>query len=127
MDRYYRMLIGLIYTRTSLDCLIVLHSYDYAIPDGRGVFGSAGWLKPALSDAGVPESLQVDCVRYLIDALHDMLVKISAGDPKHLLVVDSRGTLDATDWANELHPKGKGFKKIARKAWKPVLKEAGLG
>ena len=35
-----RRLIGLIYTHTSLDCVILMHSYDYAIPDGRGVAGS---------------------------------------------------------------------------------------
>lgn len=126
MDEYYRRLIGLIYTHTALDCVIVMHSYDYAIPDGRGVAGRAGWLKPALADAGVPEPLQRDCVRHLIDALHAMLTKIASGDPAHLLVVDSRGTLEDKDWANELHPKGKGFKKIAKERWKPVLEAAGL-
>ncbi len=126
MDEHYRRLIGLIYTHTSLDCVIVMHSYDYAIPDGRGVAGKAGWLKPALIDAGVPEHLQRDCVRHLIDALHSMLANIAAGDPRHLLIVDSRGALEESEWANELHPKGKGFKKIARQRWKPVLEAAGL-
>jgi len=106
--------------------VIVMHSYDYAIPDGRGVAGKAGWLKPALIDAGVPEHLQRDCVRHLIDALHSMLANIAAGDPRHLLIVDSRGALEESEWANELHPKGKGFKKIARQRWKPVLEAAGL-
>jgi hypothetical protein len=126
MEQYYRKLIGLIYTYTSLDCLIVMHTYDYAIPDGRGVFGGSGWLKPALAAAGVPEGLQRDCVRYLITAFHDMLTVIASGDPKHLLVVDSRGTLADKDWANELHPKGDGFKKIAMERWKPVLQQAEL-
>jgi len=126
MDQYYRRLIGLIYTHTSLDCVILMHSYDYAIPDGRGVAGSPGWLKPALVDAGVPESLQRDCVRYLIDAFQAMVTDIAAGDPSHLLVVDSRGTLSDNDWANELHPKGKGFKKIAKECWKPILMDTGL-
>lgn len=126
MDEHYRTLIGRVYTHTSLDSLIVMHSYDYAIPDGRGVFGGKGWLKPALVAAGVPEALQQDCVRYLIDAFHSMLTKIAAGDPQHLLIVDSRGTLAEQDWANELHPKGKGFKKIVKECWSPVLKGAGL-
>ncbi len=126
MDQYYRRLIGLVYTFTTLDCLIVMHSYDYAIPDGRGVAGGHGWLKPALADAGVPEVLQQDCVRYLIDAFHDMLTNIASGDPQHLLIADSRGTLSPADWANELHPKAKGFRKIAKECWKPVLKDAGL-
>lgn len=126
MDQHYRTLIGRIYTRTSLDCKIVMHSYDYAIPDGRGVFGGKGWLKPALVGAKVPESLQQDCIRYLIDAFHEVLRVIATGDPQHLLLVDSRGTLAAKDWANELHPKGSGFKIIATKCWKPVLKVAHL-
>lgn len=126
MDQYYRRLIGLIYTHTSMECLITLHSYDYAIPHGRALFGGAGWLKPALVAAGVPEVLHRDCVRYLIDAFHDMLTGIASLDPAHLLVVDSRGALADTDWANELHPKGKGFRKIVKERWKPVLKNAGL-
>lgn len=126
MDQYYRRLIGLIYTLTSLDCLIVMHSYDYAIPDGRGVMRGKGWLKPALVDAGVPEPLQSDCVRYLIDAFHAMLTDIASTDPSHLLIVDSRGTLAESDWANELHPKGAGFRKIVRERWKPVLESENL-
>jgi len=126
MDQYYRRLVGLIYTHTSLSCLIVMHSYDYAIPDGRGVFGGAGWLKPALDAAGVPVQLQRDCVRYLIDQFHHMLTTIASGDPEHLLVVDSRGALAESDWANELHPKGSGFRKIAKECWKPLLEQAEL-
>lgn len=126
MELYYRTLIGRIYTYTSLDCHIITHSYDYAIPDGRGVLGKAGWLKPALVDAGVPEHLQQDCVRYLIDRFHGMLESVCAMDRKHLLIVDSRGTLGPDDWANELHPKGKGFKKIAKERWTPVLQAANL-
>lgn len=126
MDQHYRTLIGRIYTHTSLDCKIVMHSYDYTNPDGRGVFGSGGWLKPALVAANVPEALQHDCVRYLIDAFHDMLAAITLGDPNHLLLVDSRGTLGPKDWANELHPKGTGFRKIVNRCWKPVLEDAGL-
>lgn len=126
MDQHYRTLIGRIYTRTSLDCRIVMHSYDYAVPDGRGVFGGEGWLKPALVAAGVPAELQQSCVRYLIDGFHTMLTAIAAGDPAHLLIVDSRNTLSRKDWANELHPKGSGFKKIVKKCWKPVLQAADL-
>lgn len=126
MEQYYRKLIGLVYTYTSLDCVIVMHCYDYSIPDGRGVFGGAGWLKPALAAAGVPDLLHRDCVRYLIDAFHKLQADIASSDPEHLLVVDSRGTLSDDDWANELHPKGKGFEKIAEKRWKPVLAGASL-
>ena len=126
IDQYYRKLIGVIYTRTSLDCLIVMHSYDYVIPNGKGVFGGEGWLLPALVDAGVPATLHQPCVNFLIDSFHNVLTKIAVTDPRHLFVVDSRGTLGPNDWANELHPKGRGFKKLANTAWKPVLDTLGL-
>ena len=126
IDQHYRKLIGVIYTRTSLDCVIVMHSYDYVIPNGKGVFGGEGWLLPALVDAGVPVTLRQPCVNFLIDSFHTVLTKIALSDPMHLFVVDSRGTLGPNDWANELHPKGRGFKKLANTAWKPVLDNLGL-
>lgn len=126
MDTYYRKLIGVVYTRTPLNCMIIMHSYDYAIPDGKGVFGKEGWLQPALAAAGVKPSLQQACVIYLLDAFYKVLKDITKMDPAHLHVVDSRGTLGPDDWANELHPKGSGFKKIAEKCWRPVLKNINL-
>lgn len=126
MELYYRTLIGRIYTYTSPDCYIIMHTYDYAIPDGRGVLGKAGWLKPALVDARVPEALHQGCVRYLLDEFHEKLRTITMMDEKHLLIVDSLGTLGPDDWANELHPKGKGFKRIAKERWAPLLKSVNL-
>jgi hypothetical protein len=117
----YRRLIGIIYTHTKLDCLIVMHSYDYAVPDGRGVLGHEGWLKPALDAAGVKTGLHKGCIEYLIDCFYDRLVKVTKMDPTHLIVVDSRGALVAKDWANELHPTGPGFRKIVNNKWRPTL------
>jgi hypothetical protein len=121
MDEHYRKLIGAVYTRTRLDCLILMHSYDYAQPNGKGVFKSDAWLLPALLAARVPLALHQDCINLLIDSFHQTLHRITLMDPQHLFVVDSRGALAPGDWANELHPKGSGFKKIAHSAWKPVL------
>jgi hypothetical protein len=126
MDEHYRKLIGIVYTRTSPSCLILMHAYDYAIPDGRGVFGGNGWLKPALVSAQVPAGLHQACVTHLIDCFYKMLVNIASLDPSHLFIVDSRGTLRPSDWANELHPKGSGFSRIANTCWKPVLRNLSL-
>jgi hypothetical protein len=126
MDTYYRRLIGEVYTRTSIDCKILMHTYDYAIPDGRSVFNGAAWLKPALEDAKVPAGLQQACITCLIDRFYDMLVEIGKNDPAHLFVVDSRGALTPNQWANELHPTSAGFAKIADSRWGPVLHRAGL-
>ena len=126
LDDHYRRLIGVIYTRTGPDCKIVMHTYDYAVPNGVGVFGSSKWLKPALVSAAVPDHLHQACVTHLIDTFAAMLIEIAKTDPQHLFVVDSRNTLTATHWANELHPKPAGFRKIALDKWKPVLVQAGL-
>ena len=127
MDEYYRKLIGVIYTRTSPSCHIIMHTYDYALPNGKAVFGDKGWLLPALVNAQVPAALHAACIAHLIDGFHTLLTGIASMDPQHLFVVDSRGTLAAKDWANELHPKGSGFKKIVRQRWAPLLKNVGLG
>ena len=76
VDLYYRKLIGLIYTHTKPGCKIIMHTYDYSIPNGIGVFGSHGWLKPAMMDAGVPAQLQQACVKFLLDAFYDVLDNI---------------------------------------------------
>ena len=126
MDEYYRKLIGVIYTRTKPECLIVMHTYDYGISNKDGAPGGGTWLEPALHSAGVPPELHQDCINFLLDSFYDMLIKITKMDPKHLFVVDSRKTLASSDWANELHPKASGFKKIAYEKWKPVLETLGL-
>jgi hypothetical protein len=118
----YRTLIGRVYTYTTTDCVVIMHTYDYAIPDGRAVFrrGKA-WLKPALDDAKVPAALQQACINHLIDTLHSLLLKIASLDSAHLLVVDSRGTLSPNHWANELHPTATGFRRIVNQRWLPIL------
>jgi hypothetical protein len=126
VDTYYRRLIGEVYTYTSVDCKIVMHTYDYAVPDGRAVLNGAAWLKPALDDAKVPLALQPACIKCLIDRFHDQLATIAKNDPKHLFVVDSRGALVAGEWANELHPTSAGFRKIADQCWAPVLRDLQL-
>jgi len=126
VDNYYRRLIGVIYTRTGPDCKIIMHTYDYAIPSGVGVFGENSWLRPALDNAGVPRSLQQRCIEHLIDTFAERLFAIALTDPQHLFVVDSRRALVSGDWANELHPKPSGFRKIADQKWKPVLAQARL-
>lgn len=126
MDKYYRKLIGLVYAYTSVDCFIVMHTYDYSIPTGKGVFGGPGWLQSALVEAKVPPPLRAECVRYLLDAFHGVLASICTMDPDHLVLVNSLGTLAPDDWANELHPTAGGFTKIANNCWKPVLAGVGL-
>jgi hypothetical protein len=126
VELHYRKLIGLLYASTRPECKIVMHSYDYALPTGKGIFGSGSWLKQALDDAKVDPLLQAACIEHLLTKFNERLTNVSQADPDRLFVVDSRGTLEPEDWANELHPTGSGFRKIAEKCWVPVLIRAGL-
>ncbi|WP_288379022.1 SGNH/GDSL hydrolase family protein [uncultured Massilia sp.] len=100
---------------------IILHNYDYAYPSGKGVFGDgSGWLLPALVNARVPELLRFSCTCHLIDEFTKMLQRVAAVNP-HVLLIDSRRTLENNEWANEIHPTPAGFRRIAERHWKPVL------
>ena len=114
---------------------VFVHCYDYAPPNGEparfppfGVPVQGPWLKPAMDAAKVDPNdfeLRQDIVRVLIDALADAFGEFdSPADKVH--VVRSPGTLDpATDWANELHPNGDGFRKLVHGPWSEALKASG--
>jgi hypothetical protein len=117
---------------------VVLHGYDYPVPDGRGWLGGAWilpgpWLEPGFRRKGHAAERALDrnavleanarVVRDLIDRYNVMLSGLvedlaSAGLP-HVRHVDLRGTLSAAlpsgykaDWGNELHPTKPGFAKV---------------
>lgn len=126
MYEHYALLVTRILVVIPAFASVLVHTYDYAVPDGRGVLGKQGWLKPALDDAQVPPQLQQACINLLMDSAHSVLTRIAAGAGGRVVLVDSRGTLVQKDWANELHPRPSGFKKIANMSWKPALSELGL-
>lgn len=100
---------------------ILVHGYDYPVPDGRGFLGGWGplpgpWLKP-----GFDEKLFMDLTKTtsmiaeLIDRFNTMLQRL-VKEPgfENVYYVDLRGTLsNGSDykkyWANELHPTGGGI------------------
>lgn len=106
---------------------ILLHGYDYAIPDGRGFLGGWGflpgpWLQPGLHQKGyVNLTSNRAIVRDLIDAFNVMLQQVSSMSQfAHVKYVNLRGTLSQSaaykdDWANELHPTKDGFRAVAAK------------
>lgn len=107
---------------------ILVHGYDYPIPDGRGFMGGWGplpgpWLEPGFREKGfevLAERIQI--MTSLIDTFNLTLQNLAglqqfAGNVTY---VDLRGTLKngATykkDWANELHPTGDGFSMVTKK------------
>jgi hypothetical protein len=116
--------------------VVLLHGYDYPIPDGRGF--DAGpvhikpWLAPAMDARRVPKNaaLRLGIARILIDRLNAEFARY-AQPASGIWFVDSRGTLSTgpdykDDWANELHPTPSGFDKIIDRKWIPVLQQAGI-
>ncbi len=105
---------------------VVLHGYDYPIPDGRGFLGGFAflpgpWLEPGFRRKGYPDvTANRAVVRSLIDVFNNMLRQLAATRGfEHVRYVNLRGTLNSTsykqDWANELHPTERGFKAVAAK------------
>ncbi len=102
---------------------IIIHGYDYPIPDGRGFLGGlwllpGPWLEPGFREKGF-DNLDVNrrIVRELIDAFNAMLNDVrSLPGFEHVHYLNLRGTLASADyhddWANELHPTGRGFERI---------------
>ena len=105
---------------------IVLHGYDYPVPDGRGfTIGpmrvKGPWLRPAFWLKG-HSNLQRNrsFMRDLIDRLNEMQISLMAElNLPNLVHADLRNTLSSVlyenDWDNELHPTEAGFRALARK------------
>lgn len=105
---------------------IVIHGYDYPVPDGRGFWGGGlfpgPWLEPGFRRKGYGEMTKRKqiCVK-LIDRFNTMLAGLAGKSPfEHVTFLNLRNTLltDATYktwWENELHPTSKGFDAIAKK------------
>jgi hypothetical protein len=101
---------------------ILVHGYDYPVPDGRGFLGGGGllpgpWLKP-----GFDEKLFTDLVVNtqmmvtIIDRFNTVLQNL-VKEPgfQNVTYIDLRKTLSnaqasyKNDWANEIHPNAGGI------------------
>lgn len=106
---------------------ILVHGYDYAVPDGRGyqiILTLAGpWLEPGFREKGYMAMTQRQpLVNELIDRFNRMLANIARlPDFRHVTYVDLRNTLPNSPkayenwWDNELHPTKKGFEAVTKK------------
>ena len=111
-------------------CIVVAHSYCYFQPTGRKATGPFGllkagpWMRPVLAAKGIdPDTEGRELARYLVDELHARLRALAAARTGFDLV-DMRSALpvDDVNWADEIHPSGTGFRKLADSCWRPVLK-----
>src|SRR6185312_13650429 len=86
--------------RTGAVVPIVIHGYDYAVPDGRGLLGGWGplpgpWLQPGFTEKQFVELAQnTAMIQNIIDRFNAML-KTVAGQTgyQHVHYIDLRGTL----------------------------------
>ena len=109
------------------DVTVLLHNYDYAIPDGRSLPGVPCWLKLPMDNRRVPTAgaprggLRREIVRDLVDRFTLCLDAVETqGDgvsvPRTELVWTA-GTLRDSEWANELHPTPAGFNRLVAECW----------
>jgi hypothetical protein len=116
---------------------VLIHGYDYAVPDNRGYFSGLGplpgpWLAPQFHRRGYQSLTEtLPLMHTLIDRFNAMAKLVAASIP-NAMYVDLRGTLSddlankryEKDWANELHPTSSGFLAVADKfdrALRPLL------
>jgi hypothetical protein len=105
---------------------ILVHGYDYPVPDGRGFLGGWGplpgpWLAPGFEAKGYQNmAVRKQLVKDLIDRFNTMLVSVTTIPEfaTHVRYVDLRGTLSTGAdykqwWSNELHPSPEGFAHVA--------------
>ena len=104
---------------------ILVHGYDYPVPDSRGFLGGWGplpgpWLGPGFQMKGYAELEQrKEIVKDLIDRFNQMLADVVAlPEFAHVQHIDLRNTLSTGSdykkwWDNELHPTVAGFKRVA--------------
>jgi hypothetical protein len=110
------------------DIPILVHGYDYPVPDGRGYLGGwlflpGPWLEPGFKEKlfdDLPANIQF--MQAIIDKFNEMLRGLAA-QPEfgNVRYIDLRGTLsnDLTNdkyktwWGNELHPTELGFEAVA--------------
>jgi hypothetical protein len=110
---------------------ILVHGYDYPVPDGRGFGDLIGisllgpWLRPGFNEKLFDDlPTNIAFMHTFIDQFNAMLAGLAAdAEFPNVVYVDLRNTLstDLTDnnyqqlWANELHPTEQGFVKVAQK------------
>lgn len=114
---------------------ILIHGYDYAVPDGRGFMGGfwrlpGPWLEPGLRQKGYQDITRCKAlVRELIDSFNAMLKNVVGHTVfSHVKYIDLRGTLQTgpntykDSWANELHPTKDGFSAVSTKFANAIAK-----
>jgi hypothetical protein len=96
----------------------ICHGYDYAIP----VKGK--WLGKPMAALGIVDpAFQRAITHDLMDRFTLAMRRLADRYP-HVVFLDNRGTVADAEWADELHPRPAGFKKVAAKFDAAITKAA---
>jgi len=112
------------------DLPIITHTYDKAIPSGKGAYigpirVAGPWIKPSLDLRNIPKEIHQKIVIHLLGKLKDSLLALE-NNSNNFHVVNSFGTINGNQWKDELHPKSDGFEDIVDQHWMPKLFELGI-
>ncbi|HEX4427575.1 MAG TPA: hypothetical protein VH079_19395 [Terriglobales bacterium] len=106
---------------------VLVHGYDYPVPDGRGFLGflAGPWLQPGFREKFFNDlQNNIALLHVLIDRFNAILAElVKEASFSYVHYVDLRNTLsgDLTNdaykawWDNELHPTEPGFSAVAAK------------
>lgn len=90
------------------------HDYDFAIPNGTHPICVGPWLQPSLRYAGWNDLAKGRAiVKDALQQFSTMLKNLASTPANKFTLVHTQGTLQDSDWANELHPFPDGFRKLA--------------
>lgn len=104
------------YAKSKDTMKVITHTYDKAIPNEKGVVSGRAWMWPYLVAKGITDkTIQKEIALYALGAFAEMVNKLVSNpiSKGRFIVVETRGTVDADEWENEIHPTSKGFKKVA--------------
>lgn len=98
---------------------VFTHSYDYAIPSGKGVRilgieAAGGWVQKVMNARRIPKKMQQEILDQMLARFDDMLIRLEQTSTKWRHV-RTQGTLKDNEWEDELHPTSAGFKKVTAK------------
>ncbi len=109
---------------------VLVHAYDYAIPTGITYLGLGQWLKAPMDACRVPypedlspNSFRCRLIKQIVDNMAKMLDRLAQEFPETVIRVPSLGTLQADEWANELHPTLEGFDHLGKACFSPIVKQ----
>ena len=106
---------------------ILVHGYDYPVPDGRGFLGGwpfpGPWLDPGFREKNFDDlPTRIAMMQDIMDRFNVMVQKLQdQAGLAHVRYINLRGTLPNSLanykkwWANELHPTEQGFEAVTNR------------